>query len=114
MEDALHIPLPEGLEERLEMQIDRWALQEKKLKRRRMVYWATGMAATVLLAVGIFFPARKQQRVDTFTDPREAAIAATQMLAYLSSELNRGLEQAATVDRTFEQVNEIIKEHLNK
>lgn len=54
---AVEQELPEGLSERLEKQIDTWAKAERQQKRlltRRWIYWVSGIAATILLTIGIF------------------------------------------------------------
>jgi hypothetical protein len=115
LNEALHIPLPKGLSERLEGRIDQWASKEKKQNRRRLLYWATGAAAAIALAVGIFFPAAPQrQQADTYSDPHEAAIAAEQALAFMSAQLNKGLDQVSSAQEEIEKVNEILNKHFKE
>ena len=113
MEEALHIPIPEGLAGRLEKRIDAYALREKRHKTRRF-YGITGLAAVALLCVGIFLQTSLQRRqpADTFTDPAEAAAAAGQVLAFMSEHLNKGMEHVSTAGQEFEKVNEILTKHL--
>jgi len=112
--------LPEGLSERLEQQIDAWAAAEKKETirssfRRRSLYWLSGAAAVALLCVGIFqfaAPEKEYQLADTYTNPQEAAIAARKALAFLSVNLNKGIEQVNEVQQEMNKVNEILNTHL--
>lgn len=112
--------LPEGLSERLEQQIDAWAATEKKETirssfRRRPLYWLSGAAAVALLCVGIFqfvAPEKEHQLADTYTNPQEAAIAAQEALAFLSINLNKGIEQVNEAQQEMNKVNEILNIHL--
>lgn len=112
--------LPEGLSERLEQQIDAWAAAEKKGTirssfRRRSLYWLSGAAAVALLCVGIFqfaAPEKEYQLADTYTNPQEAAIAARKALAFLSVNLNKGIEQVNEAQQEMNKVNEILNTHL--
>lgn len=112
--------LPEGLSERLEQQIDAWAAAEKKETirssfRRHSLYWLSGAAAVALLCVGIFqfvAPEKEHQLADTYTNPQEAAIAAQEALAFLSINLNKGIEQVNEAQQEMNKVNEILNIHL--
>ena len=112
--------LPEGLSERLEQQIDAWAAAEKKETirssfRQRSLYWLSGAAAVALLCIGIFqfvAPEKEHQLADTYTNPQEAAIAAQEALAFLSVNLNKGIEQVNEAQREMNKVNEILNIHL--
>lgn len=112
--------LPEGVSERLEQQIDAWAAAEKKETirssfRRRSLYWLSGAAAVALLCVGIFqfaAPEKEYQLADTYTNPQEAAIAARKALAFLSVNLNKGIEQVNEAQQEMNKVNEILNTHL--
>lgn len=115
--------LPEGLSERLEQQIDTWAAAEKKKTlrssfRRRSLYWISGTAAAILLlCVGIAglkdLETSKQQLADTYTNPQEAAIAAGKALAFMSSNLNKGIDQMNDAQQEINNVNRILNKHLN-
>ena len=110
--------LPEGLSERLEQQIDAWATTEKKETmrssfRRRSLYWFSG--AVALLCVGIFqfvAPEKENQLADTYTNPQEAAIAAQKALAFMSVNLNKGIEQVNEAQQEMNKVNNILNKHL--
>lgn len=105
------IRLPEGLSGRLERSIERWTA------RRRWRYMTGSAAAVVGLCIGLFFATREpagRQRADTFDDPREAALVATQALAFLSSEWNRGLSHVAQADTEIREVNRIVNEYFKE
>lgn len=112
--------LPEGLSERLEQQIDVWTAAEKKETtrssfRRRSLYWLSGAAAIALLCVGIFrfvAPDKEHQLTDTYTNPQEAAIAAQKALAFMSINLNKGIEQVNEAQQEMNKVNDILNKHL--
>jgi len=115
--------LPEGLSERLEQQIDSWAAAEKQETvrssfHRRSLYRLSGaVAAILLLCVGIFgltdLNTGKQQLADTYTNPQEAAIAAQKALAFMSSNLNKGIDQINDAQQEINKVNRILNKHLN-
>jgi cytochrome c-type biogenesis protein CcmH/NrfG len=113
MEEALNIPLPQGLAGRLEKQIDAYAAREKSHKTHRL-YRLAGLAALMLLCIGIFLQTGRQPHTpaDTFADPAEAAAAAEHTLAFVSAQLNKGLEQVSNAGQEFEKVNEILNKHL--
>lgn len=110
---------PEGLSRRLEEQIDAWAATEEKKARpqarRRTLYWLSGAAASILLCVGLFqyTPDRHDRLTDTYTNPREAAVAAEQALLLLSQNLNKGISQVDGAGQEIEKVNNILNKHLN-
>ena len=117
LNQALRIPIPPGLEQRLELALDAQAQQDAGTKTRKKLRYLmpiAGIAASLLICAGIFITPHKQRPRDTFTDPREAAIAAVKMLTFASEEINLGLEQVAAADRaTIEYVNSVINESLN-
>ncbi|MDR1880999.1 MAG: hypothetical protein LBQ78_08705 [Tannerellaceae bacterium] len=118
--DAAHcsasgIPIPEGLGERLSAHIDRLAADEKRHKRRRLLYRAGGVAAAGLLLAGLFFSEglfRQDKIADTFTDPAEAAIVAENALAFMSTQLNKGMEQVSGAREEINKVNQLLYQQL--
>jgi hypothetical protein len=101
------IPIPEGLEERLEAKIDEWArLSKSPLKgdfksspfkgdRRRSAFL---LAASFLLVcgIGLYFalaPTTNKGTTDTYSDPQLACQEAERALNLLSANLNKGLAQ---------------------
>lgn len=114
--------IPEGLSQRLEMQIDAWATAEKKqarlVSRRHTLYLLAGIAASILLCLGIFQPALlpihpKHVLTDTYTNPQEAAAAAQKALLFMSQNLNKGIDQAQEAREEINKVNSILNKHLN-
>lgn len=113
--------LPEGLSRRLEEQIDAWAATEEKktrsLTRRRTLYWLSGIAASILLCIGLFqYEASYQAHYrlsDTYTNPEDAAVAAGKALLLLSQNLNKGISQVDNAGQEIDKVNNILNKHLN-
>lgn len=115
------LALPEGLSRRLEERIDGWAAtEEKKVRplrtRRQILYWAGGIAASILLCVGFFqydLSSRTPDCRDTYADPEDAAVAAEKALLLLSHNLNKGIGQINDAGQEFDKVNNILNKHLN-
>lgn len=114
--------LPEGLSERLEQYVDNLSVAEKGKTVRHSIfrapsfYWISGIAATLLVGMALFFQteinAPAPVTADTFDDPKEAAIAAGNALAFMSKELNKGLDQVDDAKQNIEKVNQIINKTL--
>lgn len=109
--------LPAGVSERLEQTIDGMdRSQQSAIKKRRiLLYWVSSAAAIVLLCIGLFFTTQRSvepQIADTFEDPVEAAIAAEKVLAFMSSQLNKGFSQVADATHEFEKVDQVLNKHL--
>lgn len=106
--------LPEGLEERLSAQIDRWERQEKPSARLRRLnpfarYAATGIAAAVLLAAGTgIFHSTESDLKDTFDDPREAYAETQKALQLFAKALDKGTRQMEKVRTTTQDIQEKI------
>ena len=86
--------------------------------RRRSLYWISGTAAAILLlCIGIAglkdLETSKQQLADTYTNPQEAAIAAGKAMAFMSSNLNKGIDQMNDAQQEINNVNRILNKHLN-
>lgn len=112
---ADEILLPEGVSERLEQTIRQFEKQPRPNKRRMLLYRIGRVAAVILLCVGLFFVTRQAdepQLTDTFDDPAEAALAAEQALAFMSSHLNKGLAPVADAGQEFEKVNQVLNKHF--
>ena len=97
------IPIPEGLEERLEAKIDEWArptLTEKHAHKTPLLGRGWGrfsLAASFLLVCGIglylaLAPTNKGT-IDTYDDPETASLEAQKALQLLATNLNKGLAQ---------------------
>ena len=112
--------LPEGLSDRLERHIDQLAAEEKEARKpspakKRLLYWFSGIAASFLLAMAIFFQVEKPvypTMADTFNDPQEAAMAAQNALSFLSSQFNKGLDQISEAGKEVDKVNEIVNKQF--
>ena len=113
--------LPERLSRRLEQQIDAWAAAEEKetrsLPRRRSLYWLSGAAAVALLCIGIFqYDASfhsHNRLTDTYTNPKDAAVAAEKALLLMSQNLNKVISQVDNAQQEIDKVNNILNKHLN-
>lgn len=104
--------LPEGLSARLERQIDAWEAAEKRPKRlagRRWIYWAGGIAASALLAIGIFrYNAYVEEREISARELAEAQVAAQDVLQMFFQNLNKGVTQMDNVAQNINKVNEVL------
>ncbi|MDR2388362.1 MAG: DUF3379 domain-containing protein [Tannerellaceae bacterium] len=116
LNEALNIPIPYGLAERLEKQIEQQAAAEKNRTPHTIYYRLISLAAIVLLAIGIFLQINKQPHTptDTFTDPVEATLAAEQALGFMSRQLNRGLDRITYAQQEFEKANKTLEKYFNK
>ena len=110
------IQVPAGVSERLEeffMQIE--ASQKSPRRKQAWYYWISSAAAVALLCIGLFFAVRQPsppRMADTFSNPEEAALVAEQTLAFMSVQLNKGLNMAAGAEQEFEKVNQLLNKHL--
>ncbi|WP_085537318.1 hypothetical protein [Massilibacteroides vaginae] len=107
------IPLPDGLEARLEKSLDIHIAKSRKISLRRTLYKVSGIAAAILLCIGItFYQNPSGTTTDTYKDPQEAALVASEALAFLSSNLNIGMEQVSDAQKDIQEVNEILNNQL--
>ena len=110
---AVEIPIPDGLPKRLEKSIDLMAAKEKKINFRYPIYAAASIAAVILICLGIFIGkgnvSDRHLMTDTFTDPVEAALVAQETLVFMSSQLNKGLDQVSEMEEEIKNVTEIMK-----
>ena len=84
-------------------------------RRRTFYYWISSAAAVALLCIGLFFATREpssSKMADTFSNPEDAALVAGQTLAFISAQLNNGLDKVADVEHEFEKVNNVLNKHL--
>jgi hypothetical protein len=97
------IPIPEGLEERLEAKIDEWEKEEEQRTKRRSLmpkvlrYTAIAASIAVVFGVGYHFidsgePVNLGQQ-DTYQDPILAQQEAERALNLLAVNLNKGMTQ---------------------
>lgn len=114
--------LPEGLSDRLEQYIDQLATGEQQKQARRIkmrvIYWMSGVAAALLLGIAVFFQTEqinmRPTTADTFSNPEEAAQAAQEALAFLSSQFNKGLDQVSEAQGEVDKVNEIVNKQFKE
>ena len=111
------IPIPEGLEERLEKKIDEWERAEKKPLRLHRPLRHAAIAASIALLMGLGYytftrvdgdavTAPPLAERDTYHDPLLAQQEAERALTLLAVNLNKGmtqLEKAQTLSRKTEQ-----------
>ena len=113
------IQIPADVSQRLEESITKMAISSKKSlhSKRNWLYWISSAAAVVILCIGLFltFPKPAPSKMaDTFSDPEEAALVAEQTLAYISVQLNKGLNIISDTGQEFDKVNQLLDKHLNK
>jgi len=119
---ALHesqIDVPADVSEQLEKTIMQFDEPRKvQFRPKKLHYWISGIAATALLLIGLqFFTAQESHQpkllADTFSTPEEAALVASQTLAFVSEKLNQGLNQAAVAQQEFERINQVLNKIIN-
>lgn len=116
--------LPIGLEDRLVRMIDEKAQKERHLFRLNKVgrswRWAGGVAATILLLVGIGYGLTDTgEKIclpvqDTYTDPEAAYKALQATLIEVSTNLNKGVEQIEETRMDVMEVNREVKNEILK
>ena len=110
------IKIPEGVSERLEKSIMQMDATQKSIPRgRTWYYWISSAAAVALLCIGLHFATHEPSSspmADTYSNPEEAALVAEQTLAYMSVQLNKGLNKVNDAGQEFEKVNQLINKHL--
>jgi hypothetical protein len=112
------IQVPEDVSKRLSESIMQMEASQKSLPRKRtLYYWVSSAAAIALLCIGLFFTTREPSTptmADTFSNPEDAALVAGQTLAFISAQLNNGLNKVAEAEQEFEKVNQLLNKYLNK
>ncbi len=111
------IPVPEGLEARLEKSLDAYITKKKKINLKYTTYKITGIAAAILLCIGIaFYQASTKSETtimaDTYSDPEQAAKVASEALTLLSLNLNKGLDRVSDAKKEIQEVNKLINDQL--
>lgn len=120
------IPIPEGLEERLEKKIDEWEESEKqKAKSEKSKYLlpsylkVTAIAASVALifGVGFYFLSHEEPvnlaEQDTYQDPVNAQQEAEKALNLLAYNLNKGMGQLEKAKAISERTEKTLNKQLN-
>ena len=105
--------LPKDISNRLELLIDSL---EKKEKHKSIfkIKWIAGVAASVILCLGIssIYQINNVQ-VDTYSNPYEAAQTAEKALALISSNLNKGINQTKKSHQEIKRIKNIVNNKLN-
>ncbi len=120
------IPIPEGLEERLEAKIDEWEESEKrKVKSEKLKYLfpsylkVTAIAASVALVfgVGYYFLSHEESvnlaEQDTYQDPVVAQQEAQKALNLLAYNLNKGMGQLEKAKAISDRTEMTLNNQLN-
>ena len=129
------IPIPEGLEERLEKKIDEWEKKERekvKVKSEKSKYphtshlipltsylKITGIAASIVLVFGLGFYFLHHQEAanlaeqDTYHDPAVAQLEAERALNLLAANLNKGMGQLEKAKAISDRTEQTLNKQLN-
>lgn len=116
---------PAGLESKLSRLIDEKAAEEQMFFHRNKVkrnwHWIGGIAATVLLLIGIGYaiPNIGEDKCplalqDTFSDPEAAYRALQATLIEVSTHLNKGIEQVEATRLDVLTVNREIRNEIQR
>lgn len=110
------IPIPEGLAARIEARIDFLTGEGKGRNLRRVVYWAGGVAAAVLLCFCLYIGDEKfhsqPEIADTYSDPEEAVVVAGKVLSMMSAQLNKGVKQISDAEKEIDKINCILNKNM--
>lgn len=119
------VDVPAGLEDRLSRMIDEQAEEEQRFfhrnKSKRNWRWIGGIAATVLLLLGIGYGVTGIGRdmcpptpQDTFSDPEAAYKVLQATLMEVSTNLNKGVEQVEETRLDLTKVNQEVKQEIQR
>lgn len=92
--------------------INDFEADDKHIKRRRIFYYVSGIAASILIIISIFtkFDPFRSKLNDTFENPQAAYIETQKALLLVSEMLNRGLkpvDNMATFEDGMEQMSRV-------
>ena len=113
------IPIPEGLEERLEKKIDEWEESEKSKYLLPSYLKVTAIAASVALifGVGFYFLSHEEPvnlaEQDTYQDPVNAQQEAEKALNLLAYNLNKGMGQLEKAKAISDRTEKTLNKQLN-
>lgn len=120
--DMEHIPA--GLADKLNRMIDEKADEEQRFfhrnKTKRNWYWVGGIAATLLLLIGIGYGTVYKKDMcqptpqDTFSNPEDAYKALQATLIEVSTNLNKGIEQVEATRLDITKVNQEVKNEIKR
>ncbi len=63
---------------------------------RNQLYWLAGVAATMLIILGVYFGFLRSGPSDTFDDPEMAYLESKKILYYVSSHMNKGTQPVSS------------------
>lgn len=116
--------VPAGLADKLNRMIDKKADDEQRFfhrnKTKRNWYWVGGVAATLLLLIGIGYGTVYNKDMcqptpqDTFSNPEDAYRALQATLIEVSTNLNKGIEQVEATRQDVTKVNQEIKNEIKR
>jgi hypothetical protein len=117
------IPIPEGLEERLEAKIDEWERAEEQKKAKRLMfpkpmrYAAIAACIALVFGVGYYFLSQKDPvnlaEQDTYQDPVVAQREAEKALNLLAYNLNKGMGQLEKAKAISDRTETTLNKQLN-
>ena len=117
------IPIPEGLEERLEAKIDEWERAEEQKKAKRLMFPKpmryAAIAACIALVFGVeyYFLSQKDPvnlaEQDTYQDPVVAQREAEKALNLLAYNLNKGMGQLEKAKAISDRTETTLNKQLN-
>lgn len=116
---------PVGLEDKLSRMIDEKAGEEQRFfhrnKAKRNWRWIGGIAATILVLVGVGYgitnmgeDMRPPTPQDTFSDPEAAYKALQATLIEVSANLNKGIEQIEETRIDVKKVNQEVRKEIQQ
>ena len=116
--------VPAGLADKLNRMIDEKADEEQRFfhrnKTKRNWYWVGGIAATLLLLIGIGYGTIYKKDMcqptpqDTFSNPEDAYKALQATLIEVSTNLNKGIEQVEATRLDVTKVNQEVKNEIKR
>lgn len=119
------VEVPSGLEDKLSLLIDEKAEEEQRFfrpnKAKRNWRWIGGIAATVLLLIGIGYGVDKLEDdvcpptpQDTFSDPEEAYRMLQATLLEISTNLNSGLNEVKETQSDMKKIHQEIRNEIKR
>ena len=119
------VEVPVGLEDKLSLLIDEKAEEEQRFfrpnKAKRNWRWIGGVAATILLLIGIGYGIDKLEDdvcpptpQDTFSDPEEAYRVLQATLLEISTNLNSGLNEVKETQSDMKKIHQEIRNEFKR
>lgn len=117
--------VPAGLEDKLSRMIDEKTEEEQRFfhrnKAKRNWRWIGGIAATILVLVGVGYGITNMEEdmrpptpQDTFSDPEAAYKALQATLIEVSANLNKGIEQIEETRIDVTKVNQEVRKEIQQ